>query len=188
VTIRHRVDKPGSSLLGLLAEYQGISPLLGAARQVVSSDSDVHFTIMGHPNVEHYRALAEQMGLSERVTFTGCIRYGDAHRYLCLGDVAVALKISATEGAGKLANHMAMGLATVAFDTAVCREYLGQGGVYAELGTPDSLGQGIISLLQDRERRPRMRKMLRERAVGLYSWSTFEDHLGELYAAVARPR
>jgi len=174
--------------LGLLAEYQGISLLLRAAQQVVGSDSDIHFLIMGHPNVGHYQALAEQMGLSGRVTFTGRIPYGEAHRYLRLGDVAVAPKISATEGAGKLPSYMALGLPTVAFDTPVSREYLGEWGVYAELGDAHSLARGILSLLRDRERRDTVGEMLRERALGLYSWSTFRDRLRELYTRVSTPR
>jgi len=174
--------------LGLLAEYQGISLLLRAAQQVVGSDSDIHFLIMGHPNVGHYQALAEQMGLSGRVTFTGRIPYGEAHRYLRLGDVAVAPKISATEGAGKLPSYMALGLPTVAFDTPVSREYLGEWGVYAELGDAHSLARGILSLLRDRERRDTVGKMLRERALGLYSWSRFQDRLRELYTRVSAPR
>jgi glycosyltransferase involved in cell wall biosynthesis len=174
--------------LGLLAEYQGIGLLLQAAQAVLGRDENVHFLIMGHPNVEHYEGLAGQMGLSGQVTFTGRIPYSDAHRYLRLGDVAVAPKISATEGAGKLPNYMAMGLPTVAFDTPVSREYLGEWGIYAELGDAHSLARGILSLLQDRERRAKVGGMLRERAVGLYSWSRFQDQLRELYTAVLVPR
>jgi len=171
--------------LGLLAEYQGTSLLLKAAGELAATYPDLHFLIMGHPNVERYRKLAAQMGLSERVTFTGRIHYLEAHRYLRVGDVAVAPKVSATEGSGKLANYMAMGLPTVAFDTAVSREYLGAHGVYAKIGDHISLAQAIGSILEDREKAAVLGMKLRERAVKGYSWSVLVEDLEGIYSAVA---
>jgi glycosyltransferase involved in cell wall biosynthesis len=169
--------------LGLLAEYQGISLLLQAAQELVESQGDIHFLIMGHPNVEHYRHLAAGMGLSERVTFTGRIPYGEAHRYLRLGDVAVAPKLSATEGSGKLPNYMAMGLPTVAFDTPVSREYLGEWGVYARLADHMSLAQAIASVIENQQRAATLARNLRQRAVQLYSCSVLQDRLADLYSS-----
>ncbi|MDH4209595.1 MAG: glycosyltransferase family 4 protein, partial [Anaerolineae bacterium] len=168
--------------LGLLAEYQGISMLLQAARELAESQQDLHFLIMGHPNVQHYTHLAAGMGLSEKVTFTGRVPYAEAQRYLGLGDVAVAPKLSATEGSGKLPNYMAMGLPTVAFDTPVSREYLGEWGVYARAGDHLSLAQAIASLLEDSQRAATLAGALRERAVEQYSWSALVQRLGHIYA------
>ncbi len=65
------------------------------------------------------------MGLTAQdVAFTGKIPYDRAPEYLAFGDVAVAPKLSATEGSGKILNYMAMGLPVVAYDTPVSREYL----------------------------------------------------------------
>ena len=168
---------------GYCAEYQGISLLLQAAQELVESQGDIHFLIMGHPNVEHYRNLAAGMGLSERVTFTGRIPYGEAHRYLRLGDVAVAPKLSATEGSGKLPNYMAMGLPTVAFDTPVSREYLGEWGVYARLADHMSLAQAIASVIENQQRAATLARNLRQRAVQLYSCSVLQDRLEDLYSS-----
>ena len=171
--------------LGLLAEYQGTSLLLKAAAELVDRYPDLHFLIMGHPNVEQYRQLAARMGLSQRVTFTGRIEYREAHRYLQIGDVAVAPKVSATEGSGKLANYMAVGLPTVAFDTTVSREYLGADGVYARTGDHVSLARAIGSLLDDEEWAAAQGTKLRERAVKEYSWSGLLPQLHDIYSGVA---
>jgi glycosyltransferase involved in cell wall biosynthesis len=168
--------------LGLLAEYQGTSLLLKATRQVADAHPDVHFLIMGHPNVEHYRARAEELGVAERVTFTGRIHYLEAHRYLRLGDVAVGPKVSATEGSGKLSNYMAMALPTVAFDTPVSREYLGEWGTYAEAVNERSLAKAIASLLDDAELAAERGVALRQRAVRLYSPTVFRKTLKSIYS------
>ena len=170
--------------LGLLAEYQGTTLLLKAAEELLRRYADLHFLVMGHPNVEHYRGLAARMGISERTTFTGRINYREAGRYLQIGDVAVGPKVSATEGSGKLANYMAMGLPTVAFDTAVSHEYLGEYGKYAIAGDHLSLAEAIASLLDNPGRAATLGGKLRERALKLYSWSVHEQELSRIYSAV----
>ena len=106
----------------------------------------VHLLLGGFPNLDHYRGLARKIGIADRVTFADRVPYERAPEFLSLGDIAVAPKLSQTEGAGKLLNYMAMGLPSVAFDTAVSREYLGEYGVYAERGNAQSLGREIEAL------------------------------------------
>jgi glycosyltransferase involved in cell wall biosynthesis len=169
--------------LGLLAEYQGTTLLLEAARALRDKHADLHFLIMGHPNVDLYRGLATEMGISEQTTFTGRVPYLEAPRYLRMGDVAVGPKVSATEGSGKLPNYMAMGLPTAAFDTPVSREYLGEFGVYARAGDRISLAEAISSMLEHQERATALGQELRERAVRLYSWPVLEEKLRLIYSA-----
>ncbi len=107
---------------------------------------------MGYPRVEAYRKMAQEMGLGGRVTFTGKIPYEEAPLYLSLGDVAVAPKVSDSEGHGKLLNYMAMQLPTVAFDTPVSREYLGEQGRYAVFGDAESLAQRLAELVSAQDR------------------------------------
>jgi len=168
--------------LGLLAEYQGIPHLLQAAKLLIENRPDeIHFLIMGYPGEEHYRAVARDLGLAGYVTFTGRIPYDEAPRYLALGDIAVAPKISATEGSGKLLNYMATALPTAAFATNVSREYLGEYGVYARVGDPVSLAEAISWLLANRDQALELGRQLRERAVREYSWATAAWRLVEIY-------
>ncbi|NTU83912.1 MAG: glycosyltransferase family 4 protein, partial [Chloroflexales bacterium] len=113
---------PGRRLvvyIGLLAPYQGTNVLIETAQLLSARRPDTHFLIMGHPDPHSYRRYAESLGVGEHVTLPGRIIYRDLHSYLALGDVAVAPKMSLTEGNGKIANYMAMGLPTVAFETPV---------------------------------------------------------------------
>jgi glycosyltransferase involved in cell wall biosynthesis len=137
---------------------------------------------MGFPGVEVYRAMAAELGVADRVTFTGKVPYEQAPAHLALGDVAVAPKLSHTEGAGKILNYMSMGLPTVAFDTPVSREYLGTLGAYAErMGDPAALADAIARLLADPLHRSRLGRELRARAARHFSWDRFGRQLQAIY-------
>lgn len=170
--------------LGLLAPHQGTDLLLEAAQQVLQQMSDVYFLVMGFPGVDRYAAQARSLGIIDRALFPGRIPYMEAHRWLALGDVAVAPKMSATEGSGKICNYMAMALPVVAFDTPVSREMLGDLGIYASYGSVDSLAQCIAGALDDVGSSRELGRRLRERAVGGFSWARAIHDIVELYRFV----
>lgn len=170
--------------LGLLAGYQGTDLLVRAAARVVAELPDVHFLIMGYPGRHRYQHLAEQLGIASHITLTGRIPYEQAPERLALGDIAVAPKLSATEGSGKLLNYMAMALPTAAFDTPVNREYLADDGVYAPPGDVDGLAAAMAQLLNDPQRAAARGRRLRQRAIAKYSWDDAGRRLVDIYARV----
>jgi len=172
--------------LGLLAEWQGTGLLLQAAQQLLSRRPNAHFLIMGYPSVEFYRLQAQTLGLNSHVTFTGKVPYDQAPGFLALGDVAVAPKISATEGSGKLLNYMAMGLPTVAFDVPVSREYLAEAGIYAQPGDATSLALALERALAVKEDSQARGQALRQRAVEHYSWGVAGAMIMDVYDRVCR--
>jgi glycosyltransferase involved in cell wall biosynthesis len=172
--------------LGLLTEYQGIGLLLEAARQLKDGCADFHLLVMGFPHAG-YQARAADMGLTDRITFTGKVAYEDAPRYLALGDFAVAPKVSATEGSGKILNYMSMALPTLAFDLPVSREYLGDTGIYAGDISSHGLAAGMAALLvMPAESRREIGERLRERARSLYSWDRAGVQLEDIYRQLRR--
>lgn len=178
-------DKQVIVYLGLLAEYQGTGLLLEAVQQLKQERADFHLLMMGYPSVEHYRIRAAELGVSDLVTFTGRISYLDAPRYLALGDIAVAPKISATEGSGKILNYMSMGLPTVAFDTPVSREYLADWGVYATQRSVSALTATLKQLLDTPDaERAALGQRLRERAESRFSWERVGKQLVAVYQAL----
>ena len=174
--------------IGLLAPYQGTNLLLEAAPKVLAEHPDVHFLIMGHPDPQSYRAYADSLGIGERVTLPGRIIYRDLHSYLALGEVAVAPKISLTEGNGKISNYMAMGLPVVAFDTPVSREILGEIGIYAERGSADDLAAKLSLVLADRDLAQRYGVAGRARAISDFSWEQSARRIEAIYDALTDRR
>ena len=173
---------------GLLAEYQGTGILLQAAEKLVRRGVDVHFLIMGFPGVTTYAQQARNLGIMHRVSFPGKIPYEHIATWLSLGDVAVAPKMSETEGNGKILNYMATGLPVVAFDNPVSREYLGEDGVYAPAGDVTGLADGIDALLCDAARAQVLGGKLRARAVEKYAWEQSASKIEQAYARLLAPR
>ncbi|MBN1813210.1 MAG: glycosyltransferase family 4 protein [Anaerolineae bacterium] len=181
------LDRPVVVYLGLLTDYQGTALLLEAAQILKQRDVDAHFLIMGFPSILHYKQLAADLGVADRVTFTGKVIYDEAPAHLALGDVAVAPKLSTTEGCGKILNYMAMTLPTVAFDQPVTREYLGTLGVYAgKTGSPAALADAIAGLLNDPGRRAELGQKLRERVARHFSWERAGRQLLSVYDGVLK--
>lgn len=170
--------------LGLLARHQGTDFLLQAAQRVIADRPDSHFLVMGFPGTELYNAQAAGLGVGDHVTFTGRVPYEQAPRYLALGEVAVAPKISLTEGSGKLLNYMAMGLPTVAFDIPVSREYLRADGVYAPRGDAMALADRIIELLDHPAEAHARAARLRARAMAEYDWAHAGEMLVDVYESL----
>ena len=184
IPLHHRVVV----YLGLLAEWQGIGLLLDGISQLREHLGNTRFLVMGFPAVDYYRLRAKQLGIEDRVVFPGRIPYFEAPKYLALGDVAVSPKVSATEGCGKLLNYMAMALPTVAFDTPVSREYLGEWGVYAPKGDSVAFVKEVLSLLEDEGRAERLGRGLRNRALKEFSWEKAGRDLEEIYRVALRPQ
>ncbi len=188
LTLRRALGIPDGNkvivYLGLLAEYQGISHLLEAFRRIRAQRQDVTLLLMGFPGVDIYRGKAHAMGIAEHVVFTGRLPYADAPRFLALGDVAAAPKLSLTEGAGKLLNYMAVALPTVAFDTPVAQEYMGSDGLLARRGDAEQLAEALARPLADPAFAAQTGARLRRRAVEQYDWSHAGRTIVDAYAAV----
>lgn len=170
--------------LGLLAEYQGTGLLLAAMQRILQQRSDVYLLLMGFPGVDIYSNQAVTLGISHAVRLTGRIPYADAPKYLALGDVAAAPKLSVSESAGKLLNYMAVGLPTVAFDTPVAREYLGAHGLLAERGNVEALADCLLTALAT----PHLGELLRQRAIQHFGWSKAGQQIVAAYDELTKRR
>lgn len=172
--------------LGLLAEYQGIGHLLQAYRLICEKHRDAHLLLMGYPGQERYREQAAGLGILDRVTFTGKVEYAKAPLYLSLGDIAVSAKMSLTESNGKLLNYMALGLPTVAYDTNVARELLGDEGIRVPVGDIEGLAAQLDWLLSDTYAAEQIGRALRRRTEQEFSWCRFSERLLDIYDTISR--
>jgi glycosyltransferase involved in cell wall biosynthesis len=183
-------DRPAAVFLGAMSAHQGPDIILHAARHIKAWKERVHFLLMGYPE-EEYVNLSRALGVSDVVTFTGRVDYFAAPDYLRLGAVALAPKLSRTEGNGKVLNYMACGLPVVAFDLPVNREFLGDDAMWVSV-SPDRgecgerLARGILALLKDSERAARLSQAGRARAEREFSLVRQGERLEAVYSSLLR--
>lgn len=181
---QHYGIRPDQTLvvyLGLLTDYQGIPYMLQAAQRLKAQNEDIFFLIMGFPNVSKYQEMADQLGVTDMVHFTGKISYKDAPHLLSIGDIAITAKISTTEGSGKMLNYMALGLPVVAFDTPVHREYLGEHGTWVEPHDVVGLADALADLAHRPEQRKKLGALLRQRVSKLFTWPVAAKKISSVY-------
>jgi len=178
-------DKKLIVYAGLLTEYQGVGLMLHALAKLAKTRTDFHLLLMGFPAVNHYRNLARKFGISELITFTGKMPYENLAAHLALGNIAIAPKLSATEGNGKILNYISMKLPTIAFKTPVSKEYLGNYGIYAEDITADALADAICTGLEfSDDKRAKLGALLRQHAGIHFSWEDVGHQIEDVYEAV----
>ncbi|HEY3290796.1 MAG TPA: glycosyltransferase, partial [Anaerolineae bacterium] len=136
----------------------------------------------------YWKSVAEQLGVGDHVIFTGRIPYENAPMMLALGDIAIAPKLSLTEGSGKILNYMAMALPTVAFETTAQVELLGNSGVYAAVGNVEQLAAEVTALADDPLRRTALGQKLRNIAVQQFSWDRVGMQMDAAYRGLIAAR
>jgi glycosyltransferase involved in cell wall biosynthesis len=181
--VRHALGIPDNApvvvYLGLLADYQGIPLLIDAVRHLLCRRPDAYAVIAGFPGVDYYSAMAADMPVAGHVLFPGRIPYSDAPALLAAGDVAVAPKLSMTEGNGKILNYMAMELPVVAINTPANRAMLGDQGRFVAPDDPAAFAEQIECAFDEPAH---VREALRARVLARYSWDQQVCSLEEIYA------
>jgi len=168
--------------IGVLTPYQGIDLLLDHIGPALAAVPQLHVVIAGFPD-EPYRHRAAELGLADRVTFTGRMPYEETARLSGCADIALAPKLSATEGNLKVSSYVACGLPVVAFDSPVNHELLGELGVYAPPGDGVAFVDAVVALARDPERRAALGTAGRQRAVQWLSWQLGAQQLLQVYRA-----
>ena len=163
-------DRTVAVFMGLLTTYQGIDVLMEIMPSVIRENPKIHFLIIGFPNEQQYMKRCHELGISDRVTWTGRLPYHRVEEYLSCADVAISPKISKTEGNVKLMHYMAMGLPTVVFDTPVNREILEEHGIYAEYGNTNDFVQKLFILCHDQTVQQDLKGKLILTAHERFSW------------------
>jgi len=165
-------EKKIVTFTGALLAGKGIDNLLKAMPLVLRRVPDAFFLIVGYP-VEDARAEVERLGLDKRTFFTGRVDYFELPKYLDLAQVAVDPKEDvAGEASGKIINYMGAGLPVVCFDSLNNRNFLAEGGTFAENGSVASLADGIVRLLRDPEERLHLGEMNARRVGEVFSWDS----------------
>jgi glycosyltransferase involved in cell wall biosynthesis len=180
-------DAPIVLRLGNLSPGRGVEQLVEAMCEV----DQAHLVLLGRGSSEpEIRALAERLGLSERVHVVPPVPEPEVVGYAASADVGVSPAIPASLNdayslPNKLFQYMAAGIPVVASDFPHLREIVsGSGaGVNVDASRPDRLGAALRDVLADREAAAEMGRRARQAVLERYNWTAASQELLAAYAA-----
>lgn len=147
----------GKSLVGFIGSfyaYEGLSVLLQALPEMLSSNPDIRVLLVGGgPQEKELKAITMQLGLEDKVIFTGRVPHAHVQRYYNLIDVLVypRLRMRLTDLVTPLKplEAMAQGRLVMASDVGGHLELIqdGETGVLFTAGDPHALALKVLGLL-----------------------------------------
>ncbi len=163
--------------VGVMGRQEGIDYLLHAARHIVHDlgRRDVHFGLVGGgTSLEEMKVLAQELGISEFVTFTGRVPDGEMLAMLNTADVCVnpdvANAMNDQSTMNKVMEYMALGKPIVQFDLTEGRCSAQGASLYARRNDALDLAAKTVELLDDPARRAEMGEYGRRRVENELEW------------------
>jgi len=136
----------------------------------------------GIPHKTYAPQLAQELGLTHRVIFTGKVSE-EVLRQLYTSSAVVILP-SLYEGFGlPAAESMACGTPVIATRAGALPEVVGEGGagIFVPVRDPGALAQAVLDVLRDPERREKMGVAGRQRVERLFTWKRVAGRIFEVY-------
>jgi glycosyltransferase involved in cell wall biosynthesis len=195
--VRQEFHLPAKTIIGYLGYLASVKgkfagePLVDIAPRLLAQH-DAHFLIVGFgPALNLFKQRVRNRGLSDHFTFTGFVP--DELLPSCLAAMDVCVDTleegfhSEARSETKLKQYMAMGRACVA--TAIGENCVdlndGECGVLVKPGHDDLL-QGVASLCTQPERRERLGRAARRRAMKMYDWPVLAEQVASALGLVQR--
>lgn len=174
--------------VGVMGKQEGIDYLLRAIKYIVveMGRKDVHFGFVGSgPAIERLKDYAEELGVSDYVTFTGRVPDKDMLEMLNTADVCVnpdvANQMNDQSTMNKVMEYMALGKPIVQFDLKEGRYSAQRASLYAERNNEIDLARKIIQLINDPDLRQEMGRYGRARVQDELAWKYEEPKLLAAY-------
>jgi glycosyltransferase involved in cell wall biosynthesis len=180
------VDKEPNSLVvvGKVEDMTKGIPYLLEAVKLLMGDVDVKVYVVGKQEAsEGYGTnLAQQLGISDRVIFTGYVGIDELVRLYSSAEIGVTASVY--EGFGlPAAEAMSCGTPVIATRAGALPEIVGDdaAGVLVPPGDPQALAAAIKRLLADKPLRQRMGQAARKRIEDYFSWQAAARKTVEVY-------
>lgn len=165
--LKAQLGLAGARVLGFIGSfyaYEGLDLLLSALPRILDQVPDVRVLLVGGgPQDDALKQQARQLGIADKVVFTGRVPHSEVNRYYDLVDVLVyprhSMRLTELVTPLKPLEAMAQGRLFVASDVGGHRELIrdGETGVLFRAESPQDLASKVLDLLVTHERWPAMK-------------------------------
>ncbi len=194
--LKQQLGLGGARVLGFLGSfyaYEGLDILLKALPKILAQTKDVRVLLVGGgPQEAALKALAQALGIDDKVVFTGRVPHTDVPHYYDLVDVLVyprlSMRLTELVTPLKPLEAMAQGRLLAASDVGGHRELIHDGinGVLFKAGDPDNLAAKVLQLLADEGRWQNLRTIARQFVENERNWGKSVDCYQQVYRNVLR--
>ncbi|MBA2302939.1 MAG: glycosyltransferase family 4 protein [Acidobacteria bacterium] len=183
-------DEPVAAYAGHLYAWKGVDVLLQAIAQVPGIAGLIVGGHAAESDLARVKQLATDLGISDRVTFTGLVEPSRVMAHLAratmlvLPNPASAISTNFTSPL-KLFEYMASGRAIVASDLPSIREVLqhGRDALLVEPGNPAAIAAALRTLAADKPLAERLARTALDGAAS-YTWARRAERLERLFTEV----
>lgn len=190
-TLRSELGLDGCTVLGFAGSfygYEGLDRLVAATARLAARDPSIRLLLVGGGVQEaNLRRQTADLGIADRVIFTGRVPHSRVQKYYELIDVLAypRLPIRLTELVTPLKplEAMAQGRMFVASDVGGHRELVrhGETGFLCQAGSAEALADAIADVLAHRERWPAIRRQARDFVERERTWANSVARYREVY-------
>ena len=179
--LKTQLGLDGARVVGFIGSfyaYEGLGLLLDALPRLLLSAPDVKILLVGGgPQDVALQAQARQLGLADKVIFTGRVPHGEVQRYYDLVDVLayprLSMRLTELVTPLKPLEAMAQGRLMVASDVGGHKELIrhGENGMLFAAGSKDALADALASLLAKPEQWAELRAAGRRYVESERNWT-----------------
>ena len=188
----------GKIVLGFIGSfyaYEGLSLLLEALKALVAANPDIRLLLVGGGQQEQVlKRHAQELGVADKVIFTGRVPHSYVQNYYALVDVLVyprlSMRLTDLVTPLKPLEAMAQGRLVVASDVGGHRELIrdGETGCLFRSGDAHHLTETVLQLLAARQLWPAMRATARRFVEQERNWQVSVARYQAVYESVIAAR
>lgn len=133
---------------GNLEEYQGVGLLIESFSYVVKQHEAIQLVIIGGcpEDIEHYKEMSGNLGISERVHFLGPRPFEQLEEYLAEADILTAPRTRGVNTPMKIFPYMHSGKPVLLTKLPTHTQVVTENEVYLAEANPKSFAKGILEL------------------------------------------
>lgn len=190
--LRQQLGLAGRTVLGFVGSfyaYEGLDLLLQSFPGLLASNPDLRILLVGGgPQEANLKAQAAQLGVTDKVVFTGRVPHSEVSRYYDQIDLLVyprhSMRLTELVTPLKPLEAMAQGRVFAASDVGGHKELIRDGvtGRLFAAGSAQALTETVSDMLAGRDRWPAMRCAGREFVESVRNWTNSVAHYQQPYA------
>ncbi len=196
--LKAQLGLDGATVLGFIGSfyaYEGLDLLLAALPALLRDRTDIRVLLVGGgPQEAALKAQAQQLGVADKVVFTGRVPHAEVQRYYDLVDVLCyprhSMRLTELVTPLKPLEAMAQGRLLVASNVGGHQELIrhGETGMLFQAGSAEALAAAVLDLLARREQWPVLRAAGRRFVETERNWAASAAHYVGPYASLTNAR